>query len=85
MAYGTWAKQVTTQSLNDYIGKHSEKRCPELRHYDVEWGCSDCPFEEWGCVENISGKAKEAWHRTLRERGIDGLLEVYGIRVWEGR
>ncbi len=81
MAYGTWAKQVTTQSLNDYIGKHPDGRCPELRHYDVEWGCSDCPLAV--CFEDLVGKAVEAWGKVLRERGIDGLLEVYGIRVWE--
>ncbi len=80
MAYGTWAKQVTTQSLNDYIGKHPDGRCPELKDADVDWGCTDCPLD---CIEDMECKAAEAWHRTLRERGIDGLLEVYGIRVWE--
>lgn len=80
----TWGGAVTERTVNEIIDKQ-RPRCPELRHYDVEWGCTDCPLESWGCIENLTGTDIEAWHRTLRERGIDGLLEVYGIRVWEGR
>ena len=81
MAYGTWAKPITTRSVNALIDGRSFDRCVELRYADVDWGCTNCPLD---CIEDLEGKAAETWHRTLRERGIDGLLEVYGIRVWEG-
>lgn len=71
---------ITTRSINALIDGRSYNRCIELKDVDVEWGCTDCPLE---CFEDMVGKAVEIWRKVLRERGIDGLLEVYGIRVWE--